>query len=275
MNTPPVMPSARRQPARAARAYALPLVILVALAASLAIGIVLSRHADSHLAVNRQVLLYRDHHRQMGMQELIDRWCVTVVTRGSIRDQLGNGGLAFELVLPNGVTAKIYFEDAQGAALEDLRVLHGPDAAYARRLVKLLDEQPGTDESLARLYRQFGPAKLSVHTAEPAVLEALAQVIVPQGGDGRRFVHTLIDRRDRSDLNPSDIRAIAIESGLSGDEAAAAEMMLTTQPSLWRVTAEITGQGIRQRAQGIVEVPVVMESSGAGRFAKFQSWKEE
>ncbi len=258
------------------RAYALPLVVLVALAASLAIGIVLSRHADSHLAVNRQILLYRDHHRQMGMQELVDRWIVHVVTRGSVRDQLGDGGLAFELTLPQGARARVYFEDAQGSALDDLRVLHGPEAAYARRLVRLLDDLPasGTEEGRERLFRQYGPARLSVHTVDPVMLEALAQVIAPQG-DSRRFARTLIDRRERAAINPGDIRSIAMESGLSAEETVAAELMLTAQPTLWRVTAEITGPGNRQRATGLVEVPAIMESSSAGRFAKFLTWKEE
>jgi hypothetical protein len=212
----------------------------------------------------------------MGMQELVDRWIVNVVTRGSIGDQLGDGGLAFELSMPQGMTAKVYFEDAQGAALEDLRVLHGPEAAYARRLLKALDEvpQPAEGQGRERVFREFGPAKLSVRTAEPAVLEALAQIVAP-GSDARRFSRTLLDRRERAVLNPSDIRAIAIEAGLNGDDAAAAEMMLTTQPTLWRVTAEVVGQGVRQRAQGLVEVPAIMESSSAGRFAKFLTWKEE
>jgi len=270
-------PVTRRQRVRTARAYALPLVILVALAASLAIGIVLSRHADSHLAVNRQVLLYRDHHRQMGMQELVDRWFINVVTRGSVRDQLGDGGLAFELVLPQGARASVYLHDAQGTALEDLRMLRGPEASYARRLVKALDDLPlsGESDRRARLFREFGPAKISVQTAEPAVLETLAQVVVPRA-EGRRFARMLVDRRERSDLNPSDVRAIAIEAGLNGDEAFAAEMMLTTQSTLWRVTAQITGPGISQHAEGLVEVPATIENNGsAGRFAKFLTWVEE
>ncbi|MBC7771266.1 MAG: hypothetical protein H7210_02105 [Pyrinomonadaceae bacterium] len=276
MNTTFRQTHAKRSSPAAARAYALPLVILVSLGASLAIGIVLSRHADSHLAVNRQVVLYRDHHRQMGMQELVDRWIVNVVTRGSVRDQLGDGGLAFELTLPQGTTARVYFDDAQGAALEDLRVLHGPEAAYARRLLRALDQmpQPAIGEGRERVFREFGPAKLSVHTVDLAVLEALAGVIVPSS-DSRKFVRTLIDRRARADLAPNDIRAIAMEAGLNSDETAAAEMMLTAQPTLWRVTAEISGGGVQQRAQGLVEVPAIMESSSAGRFAKFLSWKEQ
>ncbi len=252
------------------RGFALPLVVIIALVASLTIGMVLMRHGTSHLAVERQINTYRDHHRHMGVQELIDRWLAT--TRGSIREVLGDGGLAFELNLPGG-TAKVYLEDAQGTALEDLRSVHGPETRFARRLVALLDAAPitRTAEGAALVYRKEGPVRLSVHTARAEVLDAVAQAVAPTG-DWERFSREVQQRRSQRELAASDIRGIATEAGLSAEDAAGLEMMLTADPTVWKVTVLLSSVGRREGAEGLIEVST--GPSSMGRATRFLTWRD-
>lgn len=256
---------------RSRRAFALPLVIIVALVASLAIGLVLTRHGTSHIAVERQISTYRNHHRHMGIQELIDRWLAT--TRGSVRERLGDGGLAFELALPGGTNMRVFLEDGQGTVLEDLRSLHGPETRYARRALTLLDAAPitRTDEGARLVLREHGPARLSVHTARSEVIDAMSQAIAPMG-KWERFSRDLQQRRSQKELVAADIRGIANEAGLAGEETAAAELMFTVEPTLWKVTVLLAGVGRREGAEGLIEVS--SEPSSMGRATRFLTWND-
>jgi len=253
------------------RGFALPLVLLLALTAMLSIGLMLSRHSTSHLAVERQVSIYKDHHRHMGIQELIDRWSAT--TRGSVRDRLGDGGLAFELQLPTGARASVYLEDAQGTALNDLRSGAGRERRYARLLLADLEQFPDaqTEEGKGRLFRPDGPARLSLHTASADVLESLARAVAP-GRIGERFIRTLLTERTQAVLTMARVRGIANEARLSSEEIAGFEMMLTTEPTIWRATVRIDSRNGRQTAQGLIEIS--NEPSSAGRATRFLTWKD-
>ncbi|MGE3107949.1 MAG: hypothetical protein AB7G11_10655 [Phycisphaerales bacterium] len=252
------------------RGFALPLVILIALVASLTIGLILMRHGSSHVAVERQIEVYRNHHRHMGVQELIDRWLAT--TRGSVRERLGDGGLAFELAVP-GSTIRVYLEDAQGAALEDLQSLHGPETRYARRMLSILDASAitSTDEGRSLVFRKEGPGRVSIHTARPEVLDALAQSVAPTGA-WERFSREIQQRRSQRELIAGDVRGAGTDAGLSGEEVTGLEMMLTAEPTLWKVTVLLSGTGRREGAQGLIEV--ASEPSSMGRATRFLTWRD-
>ncbi len=260
------------------RAFALPLVILLALVAALATAVILQRQGTGYAAVQRQVDLYHKHHRNMGMQEMIDRWVGTI--RGPIAERLGAGGLAFELMLPHGDVTRVFLADGQGTVLNDLSAIKGPEAQYTRRTLEILqdrfgDQNPPEGSGGAPLYRDSGPSKISAAGATLEVLEAVAQAVAPES-NWQRFVSDLAQRRQEAVLVQSDIRSIALAAGLSQDEAAGLEMMLTADPIVWRVEVETRNtmnpaRG-RERHGGLIEIS--REPVSMGQATRFLTWDD-
>ncbi len=257
-----------RRGAPVRRAFALPMVVLLALIASLAVGVLLERQSGGHLAVQRAIGSYRDHHRMVGMEVMVDRW-LGPSRPSSLTDRLGDDGLAFELRQPHGRFTRVYISDGQGAALSNLGAVTGPAADYARRVRDALTpRQETTDEELLR---DAGPVKVSANTAPQAVIEAVASVVIGDNSD--RFVRDLITKRAKTRLTTQDLNTVIQEAHLTPEQSAGLEMLLTAEPSLWRVDVKTTEPDVPrpQWARGLLEV-----GPGLGRWmenGRFVSWE--
>lgn len=151
------------------------MVILLALAGSLAVVVLLDRQGASTASVRRQIDAYNNHHIAFGMREMISKWLRQF--RGTLRDNLDQDGFAFALNLPGGNSVRVYMEDGQGLALSDTSNFTGRRkeildfvSAYVQ-----LNAQP---EEVENLLRPAGPGVISLNTAPRAVLEALAAACV-------------------------------------------------------------------------------------------------
>jgi hypothetical protein len=257
-------------------AFALPLVILLALVAGLTAGLILQRQGTGSLAVQRQVESYRLRHRNLGMQEIVDRWLQT--TRGPIPDRLQRDGLAFELIFKRGERASVYLRDGQGTVLRKLDGLRGAERARGREIVRLL-ESTGllVNADGESLFRDAGPLKISVTAAAPEVLRAACQAAAPEG-DWERLARELERKRDEGAVVHNDIRSIALAAGFTEEQIAAAEQVLTAEPVLWKVeieASETDRSGIRriERHGGLLEVPPP-QAAGPGLSTRFLTWDD-
>jgi hypothetical protein len=252
------------------RAFALPLVILLALIAALATAVVLERQGGSYAAVARQVDSYKRHHRHLGMQEMVDRWLAT--TRGAVRERLGPDGWAFQLDLPGQETVVVHLFDGQGAALRNTDGLTGAERRFAVLTLRYLEDTPD-DDPLNPIFRDAGPVKVSANSAPLAVLDAIAMAVIGESGqDARRFVRELDKKRAEGVLGPNDIRGIGQQLELSQEVLAGLDLMLAPDPIVWRVIADDTGPGFATRVGGLVQIS--QEPAGLGLSNKFLTWEE-
>lgn len=252
------------------RAFALPMVMLLALIAALGAAVVLERQGAGHAAVARQVESYKRHHRHLGMQEMVDRWLAT--TRGGVRERIGDDGWAFELELPGGERVVVRFTDGQGSALANDTGLSGAERRYAHAVARLLADTPDLDPENP-IFRDAGPARISINSAPAPVLEAVARAVIgEQGQEWRRFLREVDRRRSNGLITQSEIRAIALDQRLEPEVAAGLELMFTADPSVWRVVAEDRGKGFASRVGGLVLIS--QEPVGLGLSNRFLTWEE-
>jgi hypothetical protein len=261
------VPAARPNPRT--RAFALPLVVLLALVAALATAVVLERQGGGYAAVARQVESYKRHHRHLGMEEMVDRWLAT--TRGAVRERLAADGWAFELELPGNEKVVVRLTDGQGAALRNTDQLSGAERRFALAILSALDDAPDQDLDHP-IFRDAGPARISVNSAPLIVLDAVAQAVIGEHGqEARRFVRELDKRRSDGLLVQGDIRGIGQQLELSQEALAGLDLMLTADPSVWRVVADDTGTGFASRVGGLVQIS--QEPAGLGLSNRFLTWE--
>jgi hypothetical protein len=253
------------------------MVILLALVATIAIAVILSRTGVSGTAVNQQVLLYQRHHLHAGMREMVDRWLAT--THGSLQDQLESDGQAFTIELPRGQRVRVSVTDGQGTVLDDLRGLYGPEARYTAMALDYLRRTTNVDADPdlgAALFRKAGPAQISINSAPPLVVEALTLAIVP-GREGQRLAQEYINRRNRQLLVLADVRTIAADMGIHAEEIASLERMFVAAPTVWFVDAVMfSGGRASARSGGLIEIVTDPNSAttGVGSRTRFLTWED-
>lgn len=259
------------------RAFALPMVILLTLVAMLALGVILQRTGASSASINLQVRNYRQHHRNAGMQELVDRWLITI--HGSMRDQIESDGQAFSLEYPGGIRTNVSVSDGQGALLDDPRGIYGTEAEYNAIAVDTIKRLLGPDRAADApdYFRKVGPAKISINSAPREVVHAMALAIVP-GREGERIAAELLSRRDRALLSQADIRSIALSQGAPAQEASAFDLMFTAEPTVWFVEAVTISRGnILDHSGGLIEIlsdAGGASTTGLGSRSRFLTWDD-
>jgi hypothetical protein len=249
----------RRTPGRSRGrpAFALPVVVLLATVATLVSLMLLERHANAHLATQRQIESYYEHHARLGIKEMLDQWLLT--TGGNVSDRLLDGGLAFEVALANGRTVRVWLEDGQGSLLRHPSGT-GPTFETARAAAQLvalatgegsLDERgPARDarkqerdrkndlEDFDRpKLRDGGPLAVSALSADYEVLVAIAEA-AGAGETSAMIAGDIVSQREDGPLTLGDIGKICDHPGLTHKTKLAIAQLLTTTPTLWRIVAE-------------------------------------
>lgn len=247
------------------------LVVLLTLVVGLGIAMLFQRHGVAALAARRQADDYIARHAGLGMRELISRWISTV--RGKLAESLDEGGFAFSLEFTDGQRIDVYLRDAQGTALAETSGLTGRRREIVELMKFLLEQGPQDEQN--PLLRRHGPSEISLASAKPEVLRALAVAIV--GPEKATKVAEAIARRleDRANEDPSSRRStggmnprpdatlpveqilrVVREEGVEPNQVAEFQAMLVATPTLWFVTAEVRGAGGRvvDRAGGLIEI---------------------
>lgn len=271
----------RRFP-RAARAlrkraaFALPLVLLLALAGSLAVAVLLERQSTASLSVKRHLDAYQFHHVSAGMREMTTRWLKTI--RGSLSESLEADGRAFTLQLPGGYRVDVYAEDGQGAALSDVSQLSGRRreiAEYVREYVKAYAKPEELDDAL----RPAGPAVISVASAPRIVLEGLAAACVEpdQVPAVVEALERLALQTSRPDLiQATDATSPLADLGLEPRARTELETLITTSPSVYRVVCVERGPAGRAtwRAGGLMDMAAPRSTAAYDQGGPFLTWED-
>lgn len=259
------------------RGFALPLVLLLALVASLGVAVILNRSGVSGAAVNQQLKVYQRHHTHAGMKEMVDRWLAT--THGSLQEQLESDGQAFIIELPRNRRIRVVITDGQGTLLDDLRGLYGAEASFTGIAVDTVRRAVDTNDPAvaAACFRTAGPAAISVNSAIPEVLEAMATAVLP-GRDGQRLAQEYLTRRERALIAQAEIRSIALEANATNEDADALERMFVAVPTVWRVEATaFEGSRVVERSGGLIEIvtdPDGGSTVGVGSRTRFLTWDD-
>lgn len=253
------------------RGFALPLVVLLAFVASLALVVLLERRAVSQRIAARQIAQYSGHHRAAGIKEMINRWLST--TRNRVGESISAGGHAFSMELPSGEVIEVSFSDGQGAAMIDDSAVSGDRRDLIRAMRDHLESLPPilTDG----VTRSVGPAEISLQVAPAIVIEALVVATVePQRVP--RAVEAILTRRSAGLLHRDRLPEALTDAGLNEDERDELLSMLVEAPTLWRVQADVVDRSGRivSRSVGLMEWSIESRSDAFNQSGPFLTWEE-
>ncbi len=257
--------------ARSRRAFALPLVVLLTLVASLSLVLVLERRSVAHRTAVRQAQTYASHHRALGVQECISQWIGTTRVRG--QESISDSGLAFRLVLPKGESIDVGFEDGQGAALIDDTNLTAERRVIVRRMRQYLESLP--PELTDGATRTVGPAEISIRAAPAIVIEALVYAVVSEERRDRA-VEAILSRRNGGILSREDVPRALSDVGVKDEERDLVLSMLVEGPTLWHVVAEITDSRgyLLSRSGGLMDWRPEARSDLSSQAGVFLTWQD-
>ncbi|MEO0513378.1 MAG: hypothetical protein AAF108_10865 [Planctomycetota bacterium] len=193
------------------RGYTLPLVLLVALAATVLVGTMFQRHAQSRLASVRQVRSYQDYHTKYGAQAVLRAW-YSAFSDLTDEQYASMGRLIGRVDLSGGATMDIELTPQQGL------LLVGPAAGVDEKLLqaaRLLGVRDGFAHPKTRAY---GPKQVDAVSADPAVLIALAEAWSGEREAAEGFAREVVDLRERDELKDSnDLARAAQQAEIEGE----------------------------------------------------------
>lgn len=222
---------------RRRRAYALPIVVLLALVGTIVVSAILEYVSAQSRSVGRQLSSYEEHHMSRGLREVIGAW-MQRARADDIREYLAPDGRAMDLEFRDGSRITIWMRDGQGTALRDLTQLSGPDLDDGRAVLRSIARGASDDARFLELTRAVGPLAVSAHSAEHSLLSMIAEALVTEG-DSSKFVSEVISARDAGQLDRAHYQQAMVSAGLTADERTRIERAITLEPTVWSVEAEI------------------------------------
>jgi hypothetical protein len=232
------------------RGYALPLVLLLALVASVVMAMVLDRQRTQTLSQKRQLDHYRDDHFAKGMQEAIDAWMKSVAAR-PLAELLDTDGHALDMELAGGVTLRLYAFDGQGGILSEIMGLTGEARTDAANLIDALAQLPpelrvqvgGFERGrLPEMTRRFGPLQISVNSAPEPVLHAVMRYAL-DGSSSADAVKQIVEARSGKVLAAADLSDAIAKIKADIPQRSIINRLLTAQPVLYRLEARLFRTG--------------------------------
>lgn len=213
--------------------FVLPLVMILALVAGVAMVILFTRRGASMIYANRQSDNYVSHHFQSGLRDT-----VTVVLQVSRRNRdvpLAGGIVAFDMALDDGLTLKVRMLDAGGSVVASADPKDSIRLNVLRAAAVRLMEQGLTDE---RYIRASGPPRVSIHNAPRPVLAALAEAVDPSC-DADAFATAVVDARTTADITTPQFRTILSTAQVKPENTELFEAMISLEPQLWWIQATV------------------------------------
>lgn len=257
-------------------AFAMPLVLLVVVVAAIVMVALVESSRGRFFFVRRQLDGYVEHHSAKGLQEAISAWIGSNGGSG-VQDALDADGKAFDIVA-GGQRVRVYFAEAQGTALADFTGLTGQDLADAAGVVDKLASLPQNvrDEAV----RREGPLSISVYSAQESVLRAVAETVL-RDTRARDLLGEVVGARTSPDFDQNKLREAIARSGAAGDEQSRLQRLLTAEPSLWALTAEVApangpGEAVYYEGLAIIASPgrsAQRISNNVQRSNAFLSWR--
>lgn len=229
----------RTRPPASARAFAMPVVLLLSIVASLAVAVMLQRQTVQNRLASREAAFYRAHHVGRGLVEVLGTW-VGKLEPGAVAERLGDDGHALDIELETGERIGVWLREVQGSILTDIGGLTGASLQDAQGIIAAMEQiarQIG--EVHEGWTRRHGPVAVSVNTAPEPVLLAVATFAT--GGDPatESFVRDLLRQRQRAALAEIEIIAAARDAGFSPEVQHRLRRLLTALPELWELRVDV------------------------------------
>ncbi len=232
--------SRRRRPERpGARGFLLLTVMVLLFVVTLMVGWGIRRATMQSRIAEFRIEDYRLHHERLGLIAIAERW-MRQEDPESLEAHAVSPERAYWATLPNDAELQIGVADGQG--LLSGRTEASTGEIHEAMVDALTRIPPGRND----LIRDVGPPSVSLRAAPDEVLLALA------AGD-ERVAEMLEDLR--RDL-PKDDNALRIELNRGDLDVALANRLstlLTVEPTLWRLDAEVTDEHGTRRYQILIE----------------------
>jgi hypothetical protein len=219
---------------------ALPVVLMLVLVAGIVIATMMERHVAQALTVQRELQQYAFHHASKGVQEAIEAWLRQSGATRSMAEALDADGHAFDLTLEDGGTVSVSLFDAQDGVLIEMAGLSSQARELGRAMVDELQAKAGN--VAARYVRREGPLAVSVNAAPEDVLYA-AVVAANGGDDAENLVSEILHARQSETITPQSLNEVFAQANVPPESRPTLGMVLTAQPTLWRVVAETKRSG--------------------------------
>ncbi len=214
------------------RAFALPLVIALALIASVLAAMALERQTAHNLTIQRQIEAYGTRHLERGLAEVIGTWLGSVRARG-LAESLDERGVGLTIQAESGSMLEVRFEDAQGAALASVNGLIDENRVLVLDILGRL--QLAVGPAIGSMIRDVGPIAVSVNTAPEPVLRAAVEASLARDGAGP-IVDAILGARSGDDrITTESMARILEDAGVAPEVRAHLEGVLAVNPVLWRI----------------------------------------
>lgn len=242
--------------AHSPRAFALPMVIMIVMLASLLIAVMLQRSSAQGYTVKRQMDSYLEHHASRGFQEVLNFW-IGSLGRFSLLDVLEEDGHAFDLILTDRSVVSVSIADAQGSLTTSLVGLSDDQEYLVLEPLHWLDTMyPGRTD----LVRPAGPIAASAQTAPKEVLDAIEGALLDAEPTGTLASAILAARADGK-IDAAELTAAGSEAGFtSGQTAGDFRQLLTVEPTMYRAIVELRvqkyggGTRLAARYSGLMQI---------------------
>lgn len=253
------------------RAFALPLVVILSMVATMAIAIMLERQGQQTRATIRQMRWTQDRHLERGVREVAGAWLVGASRR--LNEIAKGGGHALDLTADGGRTIRIDIEDAQGSILADFDGVSEAELPFAQSAYESILGR-ASDEALERFTRPVGPVAISAMTAPEEVMGA---ALAPMIGDGQAsaMARDIVLAREDADTSRGTqwLRRIIADYAPEMEDRRTMQRLLVGEPNLWRLRisvqdgrgrlgsmyealVEVDGREVRQRADSGAFTPL-------------------
>lgn len=257
---------------RRSRGFALPLVVILSMVATMAIAVMLERQGQQTRSTIRQMRWTQDRHLERGIREVAGAWLTGASRR--LNEIARQGGHALDLTMDGGRTIRLDIEDAQGSILSSFEGVSEAELPFAQSAYDSILMRAGDEQVLEQWTRAVGPVAISAVTAPE---EVLAAAIAPMIGDGQAsaMARDIVLAREDADTSRGTqwLRSIIADYATEMEDRRTMQRLLVGEPDLWRLRisvldrrdrvgsmyeaiVEVDGREIRQRADSGAFTPL-------------------
>ncbi|MFI4915414.1 MAG: hypothetical protein ACIAS6_02765 [Phycisphaerales bacterium JB060] len=263
----------RQRPSRNTnRAFALPLVVILSMVATMAIAVMLERQGQQTRSTIRQMRWTQDRHLERGVREVTGAWLTGASRR--LPEIARGGGHALDLTMNGDRTIRLDIEDAQGSILSTFEGVSEAELPFAEGAYDSILMRAGDEQTLERWTRPVGPVAISAISAPE---EVLAAAVAPMMGDGQAsaMARDIVQAREGAESGAGTqwLRRIIADYASEMEDRRTLQRLIVGEPDLWRLrisvkdgrgdigtmyeaVVHVDGREIRQRADSGAFTPL-------------------